>query len=206
MPATLTSQTTGTEAGTINVTVAAGERIIVTVRERDGTAVTCSSSLDGALTQVVTSAALAARVSIFYLQAPTTGTHTLTVSGGSVRDFNAQVWAGLQNAAVDTTNNTTNSSTTSHGHGAVTPSATALLITCMGSTDHGGMTPYAGFTALTIDGLATNNRQFYAYKTGHSGAITPTHTSTSSASSDAVVAAFLETAGGGGARFILGTH
>lgn len=198
MAATLTSQTTGTEAGTVNVTVASGERIIVTLREASGATMGVSSSLDGAFTEVRTSAALAARVSIFYLQAPSTGTHTITVTGGSTRDFNVQVWAGLQNAAADTSNATTNSGTTSHSHGAITPSGTALVITAMGSTDHGGMTPNAGFTALSVDGLASGNRQFYAYKTGHSGSITPTHTSTNSCSSDAVCAAFLETGGGGG--------
>lgn len=198
MAATLTSQTTGTEAGTVNVTVASGERIIVTLRERDGSAMTVSSSLDGGLTQVVTSAALAARASIFYLQAPTAGTHTITVSGGSVRDFNVQVWAGLQNAAADTSNSATNNSVTSHSHGAITPSAASLIITALGSTDHGGFTPNSGFTALSVDGLATNNRQYYAYKTGHTGSITPTHTSTNSCLSDAVCAAFLESGGGGG--------
>lgn len=196
MAASLTSQTTGTEAGTVNVTVGSGERIIITLRERDGSTVSASSSLDGALTQVVTSAAVAARASIFYLQSPSVGTHTITVSGGSVRDFNVQVWAGLQNAAADTSNSATNSSTTSHSHGAVTPSASALIITAMGATDTGGTTPHTGFTALNIDGLATTNRQFYAYKAGHTGAITPTHTTTTTASSDAVVAAFLEATGG----------
>ena len=205
MSASLRAQYTGTEAGTVTLTgVVAGDTILVTLRERDGSTMSVSDSLNGAYTEDVTRAVNAARTSIFRFSNSAGGNPVLTVSGGTVRDFNASIWSGVTNGAPDTTNATGSGSATSLTHGSVTPSATALLITSLGSTDHGGVTIDPTFTGLNIDGAATSNRQAYSYRVGFSGSVNPTHTATASCAYDAVVAAYLETAGGAGpsSRFV----
>lgn len=189
----LTAQLTGVQAGDL---------LTVCFYERDGTAITSiADDVNGAWDLAVTRAATAARSGIYYFRNSGAGNPTLTVtlSGTSPRDMNFAAWSGMDTVAVDTTNNAGNSATTSHSHGAVTPSASALILTTMGiGGAHGGISLHSGFTALDIDAGGTSQRQVYAYKLAHTGAITVTHTSTSSVSSDAVVAAFLEAAGGGG--------
>lgn len=197
--AALRAQTTGYEGGNATLALVAGDLVIVTARERDGSALTVSDSINGAYATAVTRAAVVARAGIWYFRNSGAGTANFTVTGGSVRDYNVSAWSGMQDIAVDTTNNA-GSTSTSHPHGSVTPSASALIITAMGTGSHGGCTADAGngFTALDISASATADRQHYSYKLAHTGAVNPTPTTVNSVGADRCVAAFLETGGGGG--------
>lgn len=203
----LRTQNTASGSGVANascsVTVVSGDRIVVCIYERDGGAISSvTSDIDGALTQDRQRAVTAAQSAIYSKSNATGGTHTITVDFGTGRtfDFTVAVFSGQATTGADTTNAAGNSATTSHGYGAVTPSASALVITCLGTgSDHGGATVPAGFTALNVDAGANTNRQSYAYKEGHTGAVTPTTTTVNSVSSDGTIAAYLESAGGGGA-------
>jgi hypothetical protein len=199
--AALSTQATGYEGNdATGVVIPAGALVVVAVRERDGSTIAVSSSIDGAFTRAVAAPLSVGLSEIWYKRNSAGGTASFTVTGGSVRDYNVSVWTGMQDVAVDTTNGATNSSTTSHTHGSVTPSAQALIVTALTGADNGGMTPHTGFTALNNAGVAagTQGRQYYAYKLAHTGAVNPTHVSTNTITTDACCAAFLETAAGGG--------
>lgn len=200
--AALRAQTTGYEGANATLALLAGDFVIVTARERDGSALTVSDSVNGAYLTAVTRAAIVARAGIWYFRSSAAGSANFTVSGGSVRDYNVSAWTGLQDLAVDTTNNAGGTST-SHPHGSVTPSAAALIVTAMGTGTHGGVTPHTDFIALNISASATGERQYYSYKLAHTGAINPTHTTVNSVGADRCVAAFLESGGGGGGSTIL---
>lgn len=206
MAAALRTQNTGSANGAADVTatltgVALGDLLTLCLYERDGAAISSiSDSVNGAWTQVLTRAAVAARIAIYYFPNSAAGNPlvTATLGGTSPRDINVAAWSGIQTVSpLDTSNNAGNSAQFDHLHGSVTPSASSLLITCLGlGNDHGGMTEHAGFVALDTDPGVTNaGRRYFAYKLSHTGAINPTHTSTNSQSSDAGVAAFLEAAG-----------
>jgi len=196
--ASLRSETTGNEAGDASgVALFAGDLIVVALRERDGSTMAVSDSVNGAYTRAVAAPVTTGVSEIWYFRNSAAGTASFTVTGGSVRDYNVSVWSGMQTGAgvADTTNSTTNSATTSHTHGSVTPSALALIVTAFCSGTTGGMTPHSGFTALAngASGLGAD-RQYYAYKLAHAGAVNPTHTSVNTITSDACVAVFLEQA------------
>jgi len=210
MSATLRTQATGAASGVPDVVatltgVQTGDLLALCLYERDGVSiVSIGDSVNGAWTLAATRALVAARVAVYYLPNSAAGNPvvTATLGGTTPRDINVSAWSGVQTASpLDTTGNAGNSAVTSHLHGSVTPSASSLLITCLGSTDHGGVSALdAGFVALNIDAGVTNtNRRVYAYKVGHTGAVNPTHVVNSSSNSDAIVAAFLESVGGGGA-------
>jgi len=185
--------------------VLSGDLLTLCFYERDGNSITSvSDDLNGAWTQAVVRATTAARSGIYFFKNSAAGnpTVTLTISGTSPRDFNFAAWSGMvTTGGADTTNNAGNSSVTSHTHGSVTPSASALILTALGiGADHGGNTLNAGFTALNIDASAATNKQIYGYKLAHTGAVNPTHTTVNSVSSDGVVATFLESAASASAR------
>jgi len=193
------SGTTGTITAQL-VGVQAGDLLAACIYERDGNSVTTpSDDVNGTWSLAATRATTAARAGLYYFQNSAAGSPTvsLTISGTSPRDMNVMAFSGMATTGgANATNNAGNSSTTSQTHGSVTPSASALIVACLGSgNDHGGRTLNSGFTGLNIDAGASTNRQIYAYKAAHTGAINVTHTTTNSVSSDAVVAAFLETAG-----------
>lgn len=209
MSATLFGQATAAISGAGNMTaqivgVPAGALLTVLTYERDGgTFTSVSDDLNGAWTLADTRAAVAARIGIHFFVNSAAGNPTLTVAMSSVapRDISFAAWTGIRTlgSVFDTVNDSGNSGVTSHQHGTVTPSDTALLLTVLGSTDHGGVVAlHSGFVALSIDAGVTNaNRRIYAYRTGYaSGAINPTHDVTSSSNSDTAVAAFLEAATG----------
>lgn len=197
-----TASGSGVASASCSVAAVLGDRIVVCIYERDGGPITAvNSDVSGALTQDRQRAATAAQSAIYSKENVAGGTHTITVDFTVNRtfDFTVAVFSGQATTGVDATNAAGNSSTTSHGYGSVTPSASALVITCLGiGSDHGGATVPAGFTALNVDAGANIKRQSYAYKEGHTGAITPTTTTTNSVSSDGTIAAYLESAGGGG--------
>lgn len=213
--ATLHSQTTDSAAAGGNLVaqltgVPAGALLAVCFYERDGGAITSiADSVNGAWSVAVTRAITAARSGIYFFPNSAAGDPTLTVqiAGTSPRDMNFSAWTGIVTASpLDTTNNAGNSAATNHTHGSITPSGSSLILTCLGlGNDHGGITLHSGFSALTVDGgTATPGRSVFAYKVAHSGAITPSHTSTNAQNSDAVVAAFLEAAGGGSSIVVPG--
>ena len=206
--ASLRSQTTGNEAADASgVTLVAGDLIVVTLRERDGSTMAVSDSVNGAYTRALAAPITVGVAEIWYFRNSAGGTANFTVTGGSLRDYNVSVWIGMQTGAgtLDTTNSNTNSATTSHAHGSVTPSASALIVTALTCGTHGGFTPHSGFTALTAGPSGSGvDRQHYAYKLAHTGAVNPTHTSGNSITSDACCAAFLESGGGGGGGGHLG--
>lgn len=197
------SGTTGTITAQL-AGVQAGDLLTMCLYERDGNSITTPTDdvNGGSWTQAVSRATTAARVAIFYFQNSAAGSPTvsLTISGTSPRDINVAAWSGMATTGgTDATNNAGNSATTSHTHGSVTPSASALVLACLGlSNTHGGITQNSGFTALNVDAGGSSQRQNYAYKLAHTGAINVTETTTSTVSSDAGVAVFLESAGGGG--------
>lgn len=196
--AALSTQATGLEgADASGVVIPAGALVVVCLRERDGNTMAVSSDIDGAFTRAVAAPVTVAVGEIWYKRNSAGGTAAFTVTGGTVRDYNVSVWTGMQDVAVDTTNSTTNSATTSQTHGSVTPSAQALIITDFVGATHGGVTPHSGFTALNTAGGSGADRQYYAYKLAHTGAINVTHTTGNSITTNACVAAFLETVGGG---------
>lgn len=201
--ASLISQTTGNEeAEATGIAVQAGDLIVVTLRERDGSTMAVSDSLNGAYSVARNAPVTVVRIAIYYFRNSAAGTINMTVTGGTVRDYTVSVWRGMQTGAgvLDATNGVTNSATTSQTHGSVTPSASALVITAFGGGAHDGVTPHSGFTALNVGPSAAGgtDRRYYAYKLAHTGAVNPTHTSTSAITADAAVATFLEAAGGGG--------
>lgn len=197
MAAVKVSEATGNESADAVLTgVPAGARVIVTVRERDGSTVTVLDDQNGSYAQDVSASTIGSRAAVFSFANSAAGTLNLTVAGGTVRDYNASVWTGLAAGAVDTTNTGSTVSATSHPHGSITPSASALIITAMGCGSHGGITQHAGFTALTVNPTGgAVDRQNFSFKISHTGAITPTPTSVNTVFSDAVVAAYLESAG-----------
>jgi hypothetical protein len=195
-----------TDADVTLTSIQAGDLLVVCFRERDGGSIaglSVISDLDGAFAQVVTRANNAARVWIGALLASSAGTHVITIDYGGpsvVFDANASGWGGIESGTADTTNNTGGGATTSHNHGSVTPSASALIITCWGcSGDNNGETPGAdGMTALTNTASIASDflgKQYYQYKVGHTGAIDGDFTTADSVAFDGVIAAFLESEG-----------
>ena len=152
--AALRAQAVGYEAADASVVAVAGDLIVVALRERDGSTMSIADDVNGAYTLAVTRAITVARAGIWYFRNSGGGTLTFTVTGGSIRDYNVSVWSGMQDVAVDTTNNA-GGTATSHAHGSLTPSAQAVVVSAMGSGSHGGVTPHSGFTALTIHASAT---------------------------------------------------
>lgn len=188
---TITSQLTGVQTGDL---------LAVCIYERDGNSVTTpSDDVNGTWSLGATRSATAARSALYYFKNSAAGNPTvsLTISGTSPRDMTVMAFSGMATTGgTDASNSAGNSSTTSQTHGSITPSASALVIACLGiGSAHGGITQNSGFTALNIDAGASSQRQNYAYKVSHTGAINVTETTTNSVSSDAVVAAFLESAG-----------
>jgi len=209
MAAAIRVQTTGNDGGTAAVSgtltgVQSGDLLTVQFRERDGVSITSvSDTVNGAWTLAVTRAVTAARAGIYYFEGSAAGNPVVTVQfSGSSQPSDAVfiAWSGVEaSGALDTTNSGGNSGTTTHSPGAITPSASSLVLTVVATgSDHGGETQPSGFTDLPPDGGATSNRQAYAYKVGHTGSVTASTTTTNAVNSDAVVAAFLESAGGGG--------
>jgi hypothetical protein len=213
MAAVLHDQDTGvannSNTANVTITVTAGDRIIVCVREHNGTAITSvSSDVDGALTQEVNRSVNAANVYIWSLRASATGgNHVITVAtagGNTTFDFNASTWGGVvTTGAADTSTGNGGAATTTPNHGSITPSAAALIITAWGGgSDNGGETGGSdGMTALqnTADANSGNvGKQYYQYKVTHTGAIDGDFTTTNSVAYDGVIAAFLESGGGGG--------
>lgn len=206
--AALRVQNTGTGTTTLSTTltgVVAGDMLSACVYERDGNTISgVSDDVNGAWTQVFNRAAAVARIALFYKANSGAGNPvvTATIGGTAPRDINAAAWSGLPTSVTaDTSNSTSNASGTSHPHGSVTPSASALIITCLGvGSDHGGSPTYnAGFTGLNVDaGVGQPNRQLYAYKASHTGTINPTHTTVNSVTSEGGVGVFVESGGGGG--------
>jgi hypothetical protein len=145
----LRGETTGNELGDASIAASAGDLIVVTLRERDGSTMAVSDGTNGSYTRAVAAPVTVVVTEIWYFRNSAAATLAFTVTGGSVRDYNVSVWGGMQDVAVNTTNSVTNSATTSHTHGSVTPSASALIITSHAGATHGGMTPHSGFTALT---------------------------------------------------------
>lgn len=207
--AALRSQTTGDETGNASgVTLVAGDLVVVTLRERDGSTMAVSDSINGSYTLAVNAPLTVGRCGIYYFRNSGAGTATFTVTGGTVRDYVVSVWSGMQTGVgtFDTSGSVTSAAGTSHAHAGsnITPSASAVVITAWAGTgDHGGVTPHTGFFILnasaTGGGVA---RQYYAYKLAHTGAINPTHTSVNSITTDGAVAAFLESGGGGGSTAV----
>jgi hypothetical protein len=194
MAATLITQAAGNESADAQLTgVPSGATIIVAARERDGNTLSVSDDQNGAHTEAVSVSTIGSRAGVWFFHNSAAGTLNLTVTGGSVRDYNASAWTGLQAIAADTTGTASTVSGTSHPHGSVTPSASALLMTAMGCGSHGGLTQHTGFTALTVNPTGSAvDRQNYSYKISHTGTINPTITSVNTIFSDTCVAAFLE--------------
>lgn len=200
MAATLRGQTTGYESANPSIATVAGDLIVVCLRERDGSGITVSDNVNGAYSTGETRAVNVARTGIWYFANCAGGTVTVTVAGGSVRDFNVSVWSGVGTGAKDTSAQAGSGGTLNHQMGSVTPSAAALIVTACGTGANGGMTLDAAFTAaLDINVNATANRQFYAYKvSAPASTINPTHVSAASCAHDGVSVVFLESGGGGG--------
>jgi hypothetical protein len=205
MAAVLRDESTGSGTTTLTATltgVQTGDLLVACIYERDGNVISgVADDLNGAWGLIFSRAVSVARVAMYFVanSAPGNPLVTATIGGTAPRDMNVSAWSGVPTTAtVDTTANTTTSGATAHLHGSITPSAASLLITAAGSTDHGGVVAYdTDFIGLTVDAGANPTRQFYAYKTGHTGIINPTHTVTNSVNSEAGVAAFVETAGAG---------
>lgn len=179
--------------------VQTGDLLVMTLYERDGNTITSvADDVNGAWTAAVNRAATAARTGIYYFPNSAAGnpTITLTISGTSPRDMNVSAWSGIQTSStLNTTGNAGNTSTTSQTHGSITPSASSLIIASLGAgSATGGSTLNTGFTALNIDAGASSQRQIYSYRTGFTGTINVTETTTNTLSSDGVDAAFLESA------------
>lgn len=214
MAAALRVQNTGAVASgnTGNTSLAgvqAGDMIVLCFIEQNGNAMgTPSSDLDGnlALAEARNGVSGAAHAAIWYLKNASAGTHVITVpSNGSstTYDFNASAWSGcVTTGGADTTGENGGASTQNHNHSSITPSASSLIIAAWGcGGDNGGETQGSdGMSTLNISGSAGAGRQFYQYKTGHTGAIDGDFTTTNSVSFDCVIAAFLETGGGGGSK------
>ena len=192
-------------AGTQLNGVQAGDLLTVCVRERDGDALSVSDDVNGSWGAAIVSAPLTVGQSkIFAFRNSAAGNPTVSVTGGTVRDWNAAAWIGYQTGAgvFDVTGSVTNSATTSQTHddSGITPSASALILTAWTGTQNvsQSVTPHSGFTALTVAQVGGDDRQYYAYKEAHTGSINPTHTTGTSITTDACCAAFLALAGGGG--------
>ena len=209
MAASLVQQSTNAEAGlattiTASLTgVTSGNRLIVCIRERDGTAVSSiSDTVNGSWTLTgngVTQSIDDARVAIYSFPNSGAGnpTVTVTMAGTAPKDVNLSEWSGTNTGAADNTATFNQTSGTSHAAGTFTPSASALVIAAIGfSADPGTRTP-SGFTSLNIDAGAAA-RQWFGYATGVTGASTPTITTSNTVTSDGAMAGFLETGGGGG--------
>lgn len=201
--AALVSQTTGNEvADAAGVVLSSGHLVVVLLRERDGSTMAVSDSVNGAYTRAVAAPVTVGVAEIWYKQNSSAGTATFTVTGGSQRDYVVAVFSGAATTGgPDVTNGATSASGTSHPHGSITPSASAIVVTALATNSGTGlMTVAAGYTALTIgsSGGGSAEKQFYAYKLGHTGATNPDHVSTNSVISNAAIAAFLESGGGGG--------
>jgi hypothetical protein len=180
--------------------VQAGDLLTACIYERDGTTLSgVADSVNGSWTQVFNRATAVARIALFYFPNSGAGNPVVTgtIGGTSPRDINAAAWSGVATSPTVVSNTALNTGVTAQTHGSISPSGNVLVVTCMGSSDHGGMTPNAGFTALNVNGSANPNRQYYAYKVTHSGTIDVTHTSTNLASSEAGAGSFTEASGGG---------
>lgn len=213
MAAALRTQTANSGSGDVAATltgVQSGDLLICCIHERDGAAITgVSDTVNGSWTQAVTRAITAARVAIFYFQNSGAGNPVITVDqvGAAPMNISTSAWSGCATTGgADTTGNAGNSSTTSHTHGSVTPSASALLITVCGGGALGADTLNTGFTMFNRDTTQLSGQQFFAYKATHTGALNPTHTSANTQSTDGVVAAFLEAGGGGGTAVPVFVH
>lgn len=210
MAAALVQQANNSEGGVANTIAAAltgaasTNRLIMCITDRDGYAISgITDTVNGAWTLAgngISAAAAARRAAIYSFPNGGAGnpTATATLAAASPKDASLSEWSGTGTGAADTSNSATSAAATSHSCGSITPSGASLLIAVLGtSADHGGVTAPAGFTLLTVHGSA-QQRCAYAYKTGHTGAITPSFTTVNAVSSDAVVVAYLEAGGGGG--------
>lgn len=201
--AALVSQTTGNEvADASGVTLSAGDLVVVLLRERDGSTMAVSDSVNGPYTRARAAPITIGVAEIWYKQNSSAGTANFTVTGGSQRDYVVAVFSGAATSGgADVTNGATSANGTSHTHGSITPSASAIIVTAFAtSAGTGVMTVASGYTALTSgsSGGGAAEKQYYAYKLAHTGATNPDHVSANSTISDAAIAAFLESGGGGG--------
>lgn len=211
MAAALVQQATNNEGGagtTITAAltgVASGNRLVVLVRDRDGTGVSSiSDSVNGSWTLAgngVSHSVDDARVAIYSFPNSASGnpTVTVTMAGSAQKDVNFSEWSGTGTGGTDATATGNTAAATTHSAGSVTPSASALVFGCIGfSADPGTRTP-SDFTSLNIDAGASA-RQWYGYKVSSTGATNPTITTGNSVSSDSCTAAYLETATAGGVK------
>jgi hypothetical protein len=198
----LVTEAIGNEsAEATDVEIPAGALVVVSLRERDGSTMAVSDSVHGSYGDAVASAPVTiGRSQIFAVQNHPGGTADFAVTGGSQRDYNVAVFDGAATSGgADDDGAATSSATTALAHGAIDPSGPAIVVTALvGNLSDRVVTPHDGFTALaTGETGGGSERQYYAYKLGHTGPINPTHTVDVATTTNACCVAFLEAAGGG---------